>query len=240
MIDACLWTTQASGLEMRSEGVSSHRPGSARPPKKRRDRLILRLALLASVSGGVMFSGCGGGARAGPSAATAPNDATTSTADLATTTTATTSPFPAEIEEWLLAAKLPYTALAADIGVIGAAVSAVNDIGSGESTSPGSLSFVLGNGACSGLQRDLASADALPSAPIPQIQKDWQAQLSPFASILADCNSAVAGNDPDFPQQWPALAQTVVPPADQLETDLTSLGYCFPSATCAPPYSTSG
>ena len=85
----------------------------------------------------------------------------------------------------------------------------------------------------------LQVAQAVPAAPIAQIQQDWQSLVAQFVPIVTACNTGALGNDPTFFQQYPSLRQALLAPNAKLGADLGLAGYCFPSATCLPPYTTS-
>jgi hypothetical protein len=190
-----------------------------------RNRLIIGFSLVAIFGGCMALSGCGGSPKAGSfAAATLPN----------------TSPIPREMEQWLRAADSALLALSAGTALISGAVTGINNVAiPPEPVPPNGLDAVLASGACSDMQHDLATAEAVPSAPIPEIQSAWKAQLAPVSTIVAQCDTAASGDDSSFPEQWPELVRSLGPPGKRMQADLNALGYCLPSATCQVPYRTS-
>jgi hypothetical protein len=175
-------------------------------------------AKTASPSTTAAIAGGGAGASVAPS--------TTPTTSPPAPTTTTTSPVPAEMSEWLLASHTATLDLATVVASLDADAMAVSiaDVPSGVET--------LLSDSCPDNAQDVQEAQALPAAPIPLIQQDWQALMASFAPIVSGCNST----DTTFFQEWPTLKQAVGAANTKLGSDITALGYCEPSATCLPPY----
>lgn len=193
------------------------------------------LALPAVAVAALLLGGCSGPVTAGSHASS--RSTTTTTEALAPTTTSlapattTSTPGPAQMEAWVVEAKLPLTTLIAHVGTLTAELQAVNEVGN-----PSSAQFLASN-SCGSLAA-VESTAARVRAPMTTIESDWGAVLSTYAAIATACSSAVAAGTAEsaFYARLTTLESPFKSAVVTLTTDLAKAGYCFPSDTCLPPY----
>lgn len=179
------------------------------------------------------------------------NSSPSTTSTVPAPTTTTTSPIPTELTQWwgahgseavkalgsvvthLKAITQSFKTDQADSQAVEAQIPATARSSTSTTDDDVAVDSLLSD-ACHDDATVVREAQAVPAAPLPSIQTDFQGLVSAVSSVITTCSSdASAGHGPTFLGQFSTLEQPAYAAIQQLTADLTQTGICAPRPSCS-------